>query len=235
MKKLVSKLIIKTQVKVITGIHIGDSSDSIEIGGVDNPIVRRTIDNIPYIPGSSIKGKMRSLLEQIAGATEVGGGMKKELDNGKKIDYKFDEKPKEIREIINLFGYANDNKPSKIIVRDAKMSDITIESLSNNENMDMPYSEIKYENSINRIKGTAESPRQMERVPADSVFDVEFIINVWDDDKGGEELFNLLKKGIKALELDYLGGSGTRGYGQVEFINFPERIEDCEVIELANL
>lgn len=194
MKKLEKKLQFKTQMNILTGIHIGDSKDNVEIGGVDNPIVRRTIDNIPYIPGSSLKGKIRSLLEQIAGASAVGGN----------------------HEINNLFGFAKDNMPSKIIVRDAYLDSQSQKILENSDYTDMPYTEIKFENVIDRIKGTAEHPRQMERVPAGVKFNVEFVINIWSDDNE-DELIALLEKGIKALENDYLGGSGSRGYGQVEF------------------
>jgi CRISPR-associated protein Csm3 len=73
MNKLNKKIRVKTKMEIITGLHIGDSKDNVEIGGIDNPIVRRTIDNVPYIPGSSLKGKIRSLLEQIAGSAKVGG------------------------------------------------------------------------------------------------------------------------------------------------------------------
>ena len=192
--KLTKKIKIKTQLEVITGLHIGDSKENVEIGGIDNPIVRRTIDNVPYIPGSSLKGKIRSLLEQIAGSASVGGN----------------------EEINKFFGFAKDNLPSKLIVRDSYMSAESIEKLRNSEYTDMPYTEVKFENVINRIYGTAEHPRQMERIPSGVIFDVEFIINVWSDDDENK-LVELLEKGIKALENDYLGGSGSRGYGQVKF------------------
>ena len=87
------------------------------------------------------------------------------------------------------------------------------------DNLDMPYTENKWENVIDRTKGIAEHPRQSERVPAGAVFDAEFIINVWDDDKE-DELISLFKKGIRLLENDYLGGSGSRGYGQIKFGEF---------------
>lgn len=80
----------------------------------------------------------------------------------------------------------------------------------------MPYTEGKWENVIDRVKGTAEHPRQTERIPAGVSFDVEFVINVWDNDDE-HALMNLLEKGINALENDYLGGSGSRGYGQILF------------------
>lgn len=195
MKQLVKKIKISTTIDLITGLHIGGSGDSVEIGGIDNPVIKiATKDNQPYIPGSSLKGKMRCLLEQIAGSAKVGGN-----------------------DIVNnLFGYSQTNQPSKLIVRDAMLTPDSAQQLRECENLDMPYTEGKWENSIKRVEGTAENPRQTERIPAGVSFDVEFVINVWDDDNE-EELLNLLKKGINALENDYLGGSGSRGYGQICF------------------
>ncbi|MDR3272569.1 MAG: type III-A CRISPR-associated RAMP protein Csm3, partial [Flavobacteriaceae bacterium] len=173
----------------------GGSSENVEIGGIDNPVIKiATKDSQPYIPGSSLKGKMRCLLEQIAGSASVGGN----------------------DEINNLFGFSNKNMPSKIIVRDSYLTENSAKELRECENLDMPYTEAKWENVIDRVKGTAEHPRQTERIPAGVFFNVEFIINVWDMDKG-EKLVELLEKGIKALENDYIGGSGTRGYGQIKF------------------
>lgn len=220
MEKLIKKIRIETTLTLVTGLHIGAGSDNIEIGGIDNPVIKlSTRDNQPYIPGSSIKGKMRCLLEQMAGITEVGGGSKIRNAEGKEIDYKFDCKPKELQSIINLFGFSADDKPSKIIVRDALLTETSAKMLRECDNLDMPYTEGKWENVIHRVKGTAEHPRQTERIPAGVSFDVEFIINVWDDDKA-EDMLALLKKGINALENDYLGGSGSRGYGQISFANW---------------
>ena len=193
MSKLDKKIRINTTIELITGLHIGGSSDNVEIGGIDNPVIKiATKDNQPYIPGSSLKGKMRCLLEQIAGSAEVGG-------NGV---------------INNLFGYSKSNQPSKLIVRDAMLQKESAEKLRNCDNLDMPYTEGKWENVIHRVNGTAEHPRQTERIPAGVSFDVEFIINVWDDDKA-KDFVTLLKRGINALENDYLGGSGSRG--QIKF------------------
>ncbi len=195
MKQLVKKIKINTTIELLTGLHIGGSGDNVEIGGIDNPVIKlATKDNQPYIPGSSLKGKMRCLLEQIAGSAKVGGNDK----------------------INNLFGYSQTNQLSKLIVRDAMLTEKSADALKNCDNLDMPYTEGKWENVIDRVKGTAEHPRQTERIPAGVSFDVEFVINVWDDDNA-EDLVNLLKKGINALENDYLGGSGSRGYGQIRF------------------
>jgi CRISPR-associated protein Csm3 len=204
MDKLIKKIKVKASLEVITGLHIGNSSDNVEIGGVDNPVVRKTIDNVPYIPGSSLKGKIRSLLEQIAGSSQVGGN----------------------KEINQLFGFANDNIPSKIIFRDSYMSDESLNLLSNSEFTDMPYTEIKFENTIERITGKAENPRQTERVPAGANFNVEIVINVFNTNEDGDKSLLLLQKGIKALENDYLGGSGSRGYGQVKFGELTKEIID---------
>ena len=195
MEKLVKKIKINTTIELLTGLHIGGSKENVQIGGIDCPVIRTAVkDNQPYIPGSSLKGKMRCLLEQIAGSAKVGGN----------------------NEINNLFGYSQTNQPSKLIVRDAMLTEKSADALKNCENLDMPYTEGKWENVIDRVKGTAEHPRQTERIPAGVSFDVEFVINVWDDDNA-EDLVNLLKKGINALENDYLGGSGSRGYGQIRF------------------
>lgn len=198
MEKLVKKIKINTTLELLTGLHIGGNGDNVEIGGIDNPVIKiASKENQPYIPGSSLKGKMRCLLEQIAGNPKVGG----------------------VKEIDNLFGAASDAKnpsPSKIIVRDAMLQNESANAMRNNDNMDMFYTEGKWENEIQRVKGTAKSPRQTERVPAGAIFDVEFILNIWDDDNE-EEMIALFQKGINALENDYLGGSGSRGYGQIKF------------------
>ena len=201
MKQLVKKIKINTSITLITGLHIGGNSENVEIGGIDNPVIKlASKGDVPYIPGSSLKGKMRCLLEQAAGAPKVG----------------LDEK------VNNLFGIteskANNtsNQPSKIIVRDAMLSEDSKKMLLDCDNLDMPYTENKFENVIDRVKGIAQHPRQTERVPAGAEFNAEFIINVWDDDDE-KELIAMFEKGIRLLENDYLGGSGSRGYGQIKF------------------
>lgn len=196
MEKLIKKIKISTTIELISGLHIGGNSESVEIGGIDNPVIKiATKKNQPYIPGSSLKGKMRCLLEQMAGSNKVGGDPT----------------------INNLFGSAGDKGgPSKLIVRDAYLKKESLAELEQCPNLDMPYTEGKWENVIDRVKGTAEHPRQTERVPAGVSFTTEFIINVWNTDNE-TDLISILKQGINALENDYLGGSGSRGYGQVKF------------------
>ena len=202
MKQLVKKIRIETTIELLTGLHIGGSKENVEIGGIDNPVIKlASKDGQPYIPGSSIKGKMRCLLEQAHGSVNVG-------DN----------------EVINnLFGFApnkagdeRDSIPSKVIVRDAMLTDESAKALRECDSLDMPYTENKFENVIDRVRGVAEHPRQSERVPAGAQFNLEMIVNVWDDDNEND-LMALLKKAMNMLENDYLGGSGSRGYGQIKF------------------
>ena len=197
MSKLIKKIKINTTITLLTGLHIGGSADSVEIGGIDNPVIKLgSKGNQPYIPGSSLKGKMRSLLEQMAGSAVVGGD----------------------KEVANLFGSADASNPlpSRLIVRDSMLTPQSEEELRKCGTLDMPYTENKFENTIDRVKGVAEQLRQTERVPAGAVFAAEFILNVWDGENESEQLA-LLRKGIKALENDYLGGSGSRGYGHIRF------------------
>lgn len=200
MKQLIKKIRINTTLTVVTGLHIGGSSDNVEIGGVDSPVIKvATRENQPYIPGSSLKGKMRCLLEQVNGATEVG----------------------QCEKVNNLFGFAKKNMPSKLIVRDAYLTKASVCTFKDCDGLDMPFTESKYENTIDRVHGATIKGgiRQQERVPAGAQFDIEMIINVWEDDKA-DALLQMLKDAIRLVENDYLGGSGSRGYGQVKFGEF---------------
>lgn len=206
MNRIVKKIKVNMTVKCLTGLHVGGSKDSVEIGGIDIPVIKiATKDNQPFIPGSSLKGKMRCLLEQVAGSVKVGGD----------------------HAVNQLFGsIGSEGNPSRLIVRDSYLTPGSVLAFSKCFDLDMPFTENKYENTISRTLGKAEHPRQIERVPAGAEFKVEMVINVWDDDKE-DELKALLEKGINLLENDYLGGNGSRGYGQVSFSQ-PEYVELSE-------
>ncbi len=210
-KTLVKKIFITAELELITGLRIGDSKENVEIGGVDNPVMRRKDNNQPYIPGSSLKGKIRCLLEQAKGEN-ANSESRKEKDSI----------------ISELFGCSDssqnkgDGNASRIIVRDAYLTTEWEKKLKESEFTDMPYTEVKWENVINRLKGTAEHPRQMERIPAGAKFNLNFIINTFkiDDIQDDENnLYELFEKGLEILQDDYLGGGGSRGYGQVKITN----------------
>lgn len=211
--KLLSVLQIKGQIEVKTGLHIGTAKSTIEIGGMDNPVIKHPVTGEPYIPGSSIKGKMRSLLELKYNKTRNS-----EVHSCNDIDCF----------ICRIFGTtARDSKcgPTRIIVRDAMLNkEKTQKNLSALEQDFSPYElvEEKWENVIDRLKGSAGSPRQAERVVPGTVFDFEIIYRLFDlNNEQGEidkENIKYLKEALDLLEADYLGGSGSRGYGKVKFI-----------------
>lgn len=205
-KKLIKKVIYTGKIILKTGLHIGGTNANLNIGGPDKFVVRNPINNIPYIPGSSLKGKMRALVEIANGET-----------NGGKPTNKITTKAGA------LFGVSGDNDsshPSRLIVRDAEL-DIHACDFSNT---DLPYTESKTEVSIDRITAKA-NPRTFERVPAGAQFKLNMVLNIFEDEdeKGLKET---LKKAINLLEDDYLGGHGSRGYGQVEIkLDNPEGVE----------
>ena len=200
--KLKKKIIYTGTIVLKTGLHIGGTNTALNIGGPDKFVVRNPINQLPYIPGSSLKGKMRSLIELACLVTNNGDATK-------------DPKTKAGK----LFGVPSDienGHPSRIIVRDGEL--INSEEFANT---DLLYTESKTEVTINRITAKA-MPRTFERVPAGAKFNLEMVLNVFDGDDE-DELKNTIKKAIELLEDDYLGGNGSRGYGQVKIkLNVPE-------------
>ena len=208
--KLVKKIFIDGKIECLTGLHIGGSDQALSIGGVDNVILRDPISNLPYIPGSSIKGKMRALLEKFYNLA------KNDDDNPVYIPKSNEENEDAVR-LGKLFGVPAESdfeEPTRLIVRDSKITDETKEKLEKLET-DFPYTEVKTEVVINRVTSKA-NPRQMERVPAGSEFEFQFIINIYNDDKE-KEMIKEIFKCMKLLQDDYLGGSGSRGYGRIKF------------------
>lgn len=200
-------------VELLSGLHIGGGDDTMKIGGIDNGVIKDANSNDkpkPYIPGSSLKGKMRSLLEWHIGVVGIGDGMP---FNSKLLNNSIfnDTSTKNNAEILlKLFG----DKEGAYGITRINVGDCRLSSSSD----DMVLSEAKYENVINRQKGTAEHPRQTERVPAGVKFEFDIRVKVIEDEGDKEEeLISMVKKGFELIESDYLGGSGSRGYGRVKF------------------
>ncbi|MHB2149036.1 type III-A CRISPR-associated RAMP protein Csm3 [Calditrichota bacterium LG25] len=201
---LSKKIFIRGEIQARTGLHIGGSSLGMSIGGADSVVIRDPISNEPYIPGSSLKGKMRSLLEKLEGQFHIKNG---DYLPSKNVNHR----------IGRVFGVSADkdteSTPTRLIVRDAHLSNSDI--LAEAENTDMPFTEIKTEVTIDRLTSKA-NPRQIERVPAGALFKMEMVVNVYQDDDE-EELLNTVFDALKLVQDDYLGGNGTRGYGKVRF------------------
>ncbi len=217
--KLTAKLIIKGHIEACTGLHIGGSKSSLDIGEVDLNVIKSPKGK-PFIPGSSLKGKMRSLLARVHGTAEV------------KDDELY---------IKEIFGASGDERETgeindqqfmvtRLIVRDAELNESAFQAEFNEdarEKLDFDFTDVKFENTINRIKGVAEHPRQLERVPAGAKFDFELVYDVYSDaDEKIEEKdrenrlathLDAIQHAMQLLQDDYLGGQGSRGYGKIRF------------------
>ena len=201
-------------IELLSGLHIGGGDDTMKIGGIDNGVIKDINTNKPYIPGSSLKGKMRSLLEWDIGVVGIGDGSpfnSKLLNNPLFNDT---QKKKEALNLLKLFGNGKSDDNFNEIIPITRISVGDCQLSKESENMEL--SEAKYENVIDRQKGTASNPRQTERVPAGVKFDFDIRIKVLDEDNE-EELISMVKRGLELIENDYLGGSGSRGYGRVKF------------------
>ncbi len=213
--KLYGRLIIRGTILAKTGLHIGGSGGNFSIGAVDNPVIKNPRTGEPYIPGSSLRGKMRSLTEKYQGAKL--GYM---INNDKtKIRLHMVDNAQEYEDspIAKIYGVVSEvyiTAPTRLIVRDVELTPQSREELRQ-ARTDTPFTEIKTEVSIDRITSQA-SPRQLERVPAGTRFgDMEMVFSIYS--KADVKLFPVLVEGMLLLEDDYLGGSGSRGSGKVVF------------------
>jgi len=225
---LLGRILIRGVLEVKTGLFIGGTNLGVSIGGVDHTVVRNTLNNEPYIPGSSLKGKMRSLLEKARGDRldrfMKGNEQSKRIEQIKIHVCKSPEKYAECP-VCNLFGVTpEDGKewkdpnaapfPTRLIVRDAPLTRHSYAELQANTNLDMPLTEIKTEVAIDRLTSAA-NPRQRERVPAGAKFRYEIVFNLY---KTTDLAFLVpLMEAMSLVEGDYLGGQGSRGYGHVSF------------------
>lgn len=192
---------VKGIIKLVTGLHIGAGSDEIHIGGIDSPVVKDR-DGYPYIPGSSLKGKIRSLLELADGISSFNGGISTIANSP--------DNPVPV-----MFGDASGTEITRVLFRDAFITEDSKKTLYEKS---LSATEAKNENSINRINGKAISPRTIERAISDLEFDFDIVVRLLDGDS--EDVFKeTLIRGMKMLEKDALGGSGSRGYGRVKFLN----------------
>jgi CRISPR-associated protein Csm3 len=237
--QLKGRVFITFDIEAVTGLHIGGSDTGIEIGGVDKTVIRDPITNRPYVPGSSLKGKVRSLLEKYRGLEQnqrIGQGFIHSCDDADQYV------TCEVCQIFGVPGERDFATPTRLVVRDTHLSDESAQVLEEKARTDLPYTEVKTEVSIDRVTSAA-NPRQMERVPAGSVFGgtrravrngeeqqvpqpAELVYSVYEGDScdplSDVAQLRTLAEGLRLLEDDYLGGLGSRGSGKV-------RIQDIRV------
>lgn len=209
--KLIKKLFINGKIELLSGLHVGGSSTALDIGGIDSNVIKNA-NGVPYIPGSSIKGKMRSLLEmKYSKYTQRTG----KVDSG--MDSSANDSNPDIQKLFGSVAKESDFK-TRLIVRDAFLNEEVYKQMKNKtdefEKLELDYTEGKWENNINRLTSAA-TPRQLERVPAGAKFDFSVIFTFYKEND--KELLKMLLEGMQLLEDDYLGGSGSRGYGQIVF------------------
>lgn len=189
---------LQIKLKLLTGLYIGGTDNGFDIGGADTTVIKNPLTNEPYIPGSSIKGKLKSLLSYRYGT----------IENNEMIFAN-----QNIRKIFEPVE-TDDISMSRCIFRDFNLTeeskDLLISKLGPGT-----YTEIKAENKIGALSGKADSPRFIERVPAGAEFSGEIVLNAFEGDDV-EQMEKFIYESLKLLEYNYLGGSGTRGYGRVK-------------------
>ena len=218
------KLILEGEIQCKTGLHIGAGKGSLEIGGADNPVVKDAF-GIPYIPGSSLRGRLRSLLEQTSGLAVPSELVYLSKRKGQEVRIHHSDRPDD--EVCILFG-RNPGRvekvngetiegapatPARLTIYDAPL---VVESISQQmrENLDDELTEVKSENAVDRITSQA-NPRTLERVPAGARFKFRLILDVLcDEDK---PLLARVAEALRLLEDDALGGGGSRGNGRISF------------------
>jgi len=216
---LYGRIFVRGDIRVVTGLHIGRGKEGLEIGGVDNPVVRDPLTNRPYIPGSSLKGKMRSLWEKMTGADQnfLIGRIK-----GKEVRIHVCENLGAYKDcpVCPIYGVPGDkgsSNPTRLVVRDVLLNDTEADRLEQQAHTDLPYTEVKWEAAIDRITSAA-TPRPMERVPAGTCFEsLEMVFSIYDPND--LQRFVHVLEAMQLLQDDYLGGLGSRGSGKVVFEN----------------
>lgn len=208
--KIVHTHVLRGQIEVVTGLRVDGSQDTMEISGLDNPILRNPANEEPYLPGSSLKGKMRMLAEWYYGQLPDRGDP---------------TRPKPDSTTARVFGVpakeGSETGPTRLIVRDAPLAESSRRAFKEGRT---PLTEIKTENSINRLTAMA-NPRPMERVVPGVRFDFELVYRVLDTGDGGaadRANYEIVKTALALLEADYLGSAGTRGCGQVRFVDLKD-------------
>lgn len=199
-----AKIQITGKLELKTGMHIGGSSAFAAIGAVDAPVIKDIRTNVPMIPGSSLKGKLRTLL-----ARAYNPDVRKPDDD--------------VECLARLFGSAKKGnvRRSRVLVADMLLENEAELRAHGLQSM----TEVKFENSINRATAVA-NPRQIERAVRGSRYELDIIYEIeehtGEKDKAEveEEVLadmKVLAEGFQLLQYDYLGGNGSRGYGKVVF------------------
>lgn len=218
--QFIANIFFKGKIKCLTGLHIGGGQDKLEIGGVDSIVIRDPKTQYPMIPGSSLRGKLRTMLEFGLGKISKEGDPSIEPEITRIFGKGANDKEDKKNEKSDLQG------PTCLIVRDCMPDKQTTEMWEEIET-ELLYTEFKAENTINRLTSAA-NPRFIERVPAGSVFDFEIILGVYGSTANLKEDINNILMGLGMIEHNWLGKSGSRGYGKIAFILDEPALVTCD-------
>ena len=199
MAQLEKIIIRKYTIKTETGLQINGPGTAMGPGGLDSEVVKNPLTGEPYIPGSSIKGRMRALLE--SKLNKNNGGKPCGCGNAS-------------CEVCTLFGAHMNTKSNagipRLLFRDA--------SLKSDFSFKKSIFEDKASTMIDRTSGTAAngSLRHVERVAAGVEFEFELVLQVFKGDNVSK-MMETLDTGIKLIEATALGGGKSAGNGKVTF------------------
>ena len=241
--QLQGKIFLQGTINARTGLHIGGNSGELDIGGIDNPVIRNAFNRQPYIPGSSLRGKMRGLLDR---------HFNKSLDKrvGRDVRVHECQTPADYNDcpVCQVFGVApirqltGRTMPTRLIVRDTFLTAHSLDALDRADT-DTDFTEIKTEVAIDRITSAA-TPRQQERVPAGTTFGpFQIVHSLYTQNENGNnsriqgelQFFDTVLKGMELLEDDYLGGAGSRGSGQIAFEDLSMTFKSRECYEKVDV
>lgn len=215
---LYGRVFITATVEAVTGLHIGGSDPGLEIGGLDNTVIRNPITQEPYIPGSSLKGKMRSQTEKVLGREQNQRIGQVRIHTCQRPEEYAADGGCPVCHVFGLPGNMDFSEPTRLLVRDVPLDLSSARGKAVWENVPaegLPYGEFKTEVAIDRVTSQA-SPRTVERVPAGALFGpAELVFGIYEAAD-----YARLKVALEALQLvedDYLGGYGSRGSGKVRF------------------
>ena len=212
--KLFGRIFIKAGIKVKTGLHIGGSGAGLEIGGVDKEVIRNPLNNQPYIPGSSLRGKMRSQTEKVLGLPQNNPIGQVTIHTCKTTEAYNANGGCPVCHVFGVPGEVEATGPTLLLIRDVNLKNSDVAD-QNQAKTVTAITELKTEVAIDRVTSAA-VPRILERVPAGAEFGpAEFVFGVY-----CEADFARLRYVVDALQFvedDYLGGSGSRGSGKIEF------------------
>ena len=229
---LYGRVFIEAEIEAVTGLHIGGSGAGLEIGGLDKEVIRNPLTSRPYIPGSSLRGKMRSQTEKVLGMRQYNRIGQVTIHTCKTEGEYTANGGCLVCHVFGVPAEPDYSGPTRLVVRDAELTQASADALDQ-ANTELRYAELKTEVAIDRVTSAA-TPRTLERVPAGAIFGpAELVFGIYE--KADYQRLKVVIDAMQLVEDDYLGGSGSRGSGKVRFKNIKvyARARDDYSVQIA--